>query len=39
VKRFVSFGKYADDVIDLSKEVAIEVGIRPRPPAAIEFLD
>ncbi|PPD58043.1 deoxycytidylate deaminase [Dehalogenimonas etheniformans] len=40
IKRFVSYGKYADDsFIDLFKEVGIEVEIRPRPPACIEFLD
>ena len=40
IKRFVSFGKYNDDAfIDLFRETGIEVDIKERPPAEIEYLD
>ena len=39
IKRFVSFGKYADDAFkDLFKEAGIEFDIKPKPPAKITFL-
>jgi dCMP deaminase len=40
IKRYVSFGKYNDDsFVELFKEAGIEVGIKPRPPAEIGYLD
>jgi dCMP deaminase len=40
IKRFVTFGKYADNAfIDLFKEVGIEFELKPRPPSQILDLD
>ncbi|MDD4923796.1 MAG: cytidine/deoxycytidylate deaminase family protein [Dehalococcoidales bacterium] len=40
IKRFVSFGKYNDSsFIDLFKEAGIDVEIKDKPPAQIDFLD
>lgn len=40
IKRFVTFGKYADDAfIKLFKEAGIEFQVRERPPSAINYLD
>ena len=40
IKRFVSFGKYNDDTfIQLFKEAGIELDIKNRPPAKIEYMD
>ena len=40
IKRFVTFGKYADDAfIDLFKEAEIQFDLRPRPPSEITYLD
>jgi dCMP deaminase len=40
IKRFVTFGNYADDrFIELFKEAGIEVDIKDRPPAEISYLD
>jgi len=40
IKRFVSFGKYADNsFVDLFKEAGIKVDILERPSAEITFLD
>ena len=40
IKRFVSFGKYDDDTfLQLFQEAGIEVEMKQRPPAAIDFLD
>lgn len=40
IKRFVSFGKYADDTfIELFHEAGIEVDIKDRPPSEISYLD
>ena len=40
IKRFVSFGEYADNTfIDLFKEAGIEFEIKKRPPSQIEYLD
>jgi len=40
IKRFVSFGKYNDDVfIDLFRDAGIEVDMKPRPPSRITYLD
>jgi len=40
IKRFVSFGKYNDDVfIDLFREAGIEVDMKQRPPSWITYLD
>ena len=40
IKRFVTFGKYADDAfLDLFKEAGIKFETRKRPPAEITFLD
>ena len=40
IKRFVSFGKYADDAFkDLFKEAGIEFEIKPKPPTKITFLE
>jgi dCMP deaminase len=40
VKRFVSFGKYADDAFkDLFREAGVEFETRPRPSARIKWLE
>lgn len=40
IKRFVSFGKYADDAfIELFKEAGIEVSILPKPSNVITHLE
>ncbi|MFC1984099.1 cytidine/deoxycytidylate deaminase family protein [Chloroflexota bacterium] len=40
IKRFVSFGKYNDDVfIDLFEEAGIELDIKRRPSSRISYLD
>jgi len=40
IKRFVSFGEYADNTfLDLFKEAGIEFEIKKRPPSRIEYLD
>jgi dCMP deaminase len=40
IKRYVSFGKYNDDsFVELFKAAGIEVDIKKRPPAAINYLD
>jgi len=40
VKRFVTYGKYADDaLVDLFKETGIGFDLRPRPPFQITPLD
>ena len=40
VKRFVTFGKYADDsFVELFNEAGIEFQARERPPASITYLD
>jgi dCMP deaminase len=40
IKRFVTFGKYADDqFIELFREAGIEVDIKPRPRLEITLLD
>jgi dCMP deaminase len=40
IKRYVSFGKYDDDSFkELFREAGIEVDIKERPPAEINYLD
>lgn len=40
IKRFVSFGKYADDsFVKMFKEAGIEIDTRKKPSAEIDFLD
>jgi len=40
IARFVSFGNYNDDsFVELFKEAGIEVDIKKKPPAEIDFLD
>jgi len=40
IKRYISFGKYNDDAfIDLFREAGIELDIKERPPAEINYLD
>jgi len=40
IKRFVSFGTYADNsFIDLFKEAGIEADILPKPPGEITYLE
>lgn len=40
VKRFVTFGKYADDsFVELFNEAGIEFQARERPPVSITYLD
>jgi len=40
IKRFVTYGKYADDAfLDLFKEAGIKFESHPRPPAAITFVE
>lgn len=40
IRRFVSFGRYADNsFIELFKEAGIEVLILPRPPSEIAYLE
>jgi len=40
IERFVTFGKYADDVfVELFKEAGIRFEAQPRPPSAITYLD
>ena len=40
IRRFVTFGKYADDAFtDLFKEAGIEFEVRERPPSKITYLD
>ncbi len=40
IKRYVSFGKYNDDsFVELFKAAGIEVDIKKRPPAEIDYLD
>ncbi|HIE17691.1 MAG TPA: cytidine deaminase [Dehalococcoidia bacterium] len=40
IKRFVTFGKYADDsFVELFKEAGIEFEVRQRPPSNITYLD
>lgn len=40
IKRFVSFGKYADEqFVALFRDAGIEVAAKPRPSAEISFLD
>ncbi|MBM3119514.1 MAG: dCMP deaminase family protein [Chloroflexi bacterium] len=40
IKRFVTFGKYADDAfIKLFNEANIEFQVRKRPPSEINYLD
>ena len=40
IKRFVTFGKYADDsFLELFNEAGIEFEVRERPPSQITYLD
>jgi len=40
IRRFVTFGEYADDAFtDLFKEAGIEFEVRERPPSRITYLD
>ena len=40
IKRFVTFGKYADDAfIDLFTEAGIEFAMHEKPPSTVTFLD
>jgi dCMP deaminase len=40
IKRFVSFGRYAEDsFLELFRQVGIEVDLRSRPPGVIEFME
>jgi dCMP deaminase len=40
IKRFVTYGKYADDAfVDLFKEAGIGFDLKPRPPFQILNLD
>ncbi len=40
IRRFVTFGRYADDVFtDLFKEAGIQFEAQPRPPSEITYLD
>jgi dCMP deaminase len=40
IKRYVSFGKYNDDsFVELFKAAGIEVDIKKKPPAEIDYLD
>ncbi len=40
IKRFVSFGRYNDDAFEsLFRDAGIEVDIKKKPPAQINFLD
>ena len=40
IERFVTFGKYADDVfVELFKEAGIRFEAQPRPPSEITYLD
>jgi dCMP deaminase len=40
IKRFVTFGKYADDSFaELFNEAGIEFEVRKRPPDSITYLD
>ena len=40
IKRFVTFGKYADDAfIGLFKEAGIEFAMHEKPPSTVTFLD
>jgi dCMP deaminase len=40
IKRYVSFGKYNDDsFVELFKAAGIEVDIKTRPPAEIDYMD
>jgi dCMP deaminase len=40
IKRFVTFGKYADDAfVKLFNEAGIEFQVRERPPSKITYLD
>ncbi len=40
IKHYISFGKYNDEAfIDLFREAGIELGIKERPPAEINYLD
>jgi hypothetical protein len=40
IKRFVTFGKYADDsFLELFNEAGVEFEVRERPPAKITYLD
>ncbi|AQU05504.1 cytidine deaminase [Dehalococcoides mccartyi] len=40
IKRYVSYGKYADDsFIDMFKQAGIEGVIKDRPPCVVEYLD
>jgi len=40
IRRFVTFGEYADDAFtDLFKEAGIEFEVRARPPSKITYLD
>lgn len=40
IRRFVTFGEYADDAFtDLFKEAGIEFEVRERPPSKITYLD
>jgi dCMP deaminase len=40
IKRFVTFGKYADDsFLELFSEAGVEFEVRERPPSQITYLD
>ncbi|MGB2998818.1 MAG: dCMP deaminase family protein, partial [Phycisphaerae bacterium] len=40
IRRFVTFGEYADDAFaDLFKDAGIEFEVRERPPSKITYLD
>jgi dCMP deaminase len=40
IKRFVTFGKYADNAfLDLFKEAGIRFNLQPRPPSEVTCLD
>ena len=40
IKRFVSFGRYADNTfVDLFREAGIEFELKKKPPSQIDFLD
>ena len=40
IKRFVSFGKYNDDVfVDLFKEAGVEFDMKKKPPSRISYIE
>jgi dCMP deaminase len=40
IKRFVTFGKYADDAfIELFKEAGVKYEVKAKPSSAITYLD